>query len=62
MTEPDTTALPGLRGLTVVEVSRFVEGAYCARLLADAGADVIKIEPPGGDVNSTTGAVPGRNS
>ena len=55
MTEPDTTALPGLRGLTVVEVSRFVEGAYCARLLADAGADVIKIEAPAGDVTRQLG-------
>src|SRR6266511_1895409 len=37
---------PGLQGLSVIEVSRAVEGAYCARLLADAGADVIKIETP----------------
>jgi crotonobetainyl-CoA:carnitine CoA-transferase CaiB-like acyl-CoA transferase len=34
----------GLSGLTVVEVSHGIEGAYCARLLADAGADVIKVE------------------
>ena len=38
-----------MRGLTVTEVSRGVEGAYCARLLADAGAQVIKIETPDGD-------------
>ncbi len=37
----------GLGGLRVVEVSRAVEGAYCARLLADAGAEVIMIEAPG---------------
>jgi crotonobetainyl-CoA:carnitine CoA-transferase CaiB-like acyl-CoA transferase len=53
------TKLPGLQGLTVLEVSRFVEGAYCARLLGDAGADVIKIEPPTGDVTRSLGPFPG---
>lgn len=40
------TALDGLR---VVEVGDFISAAYCTKLLADLGADVIKIEPPGGD-------------
>lgn len=51
----DTNASPGLQGLTVLEVSRFVEGAYCARLLADAGAAVVKIESPNGDVTRQLG-------
>jgi crotonobetainyl-CoA:carnitine CoA-transferase CaiB-like acyl-CoA transferase len=55
VSQSDTAALPGFCGLNVVEVSRFVEGAYCARLLADAGADVIKIEPPEGDVTRQLG-------
>jgi crotonobetainyl-CoA:carnitine CoA-transferase CaiB-like acyl-CoA transferase len=55
MSQRDAGALPGLCGLTVIEVSRFVEGAYCARLLADAGADVIKVEPPAGDVTRQLG-------
>jgi formyl-CoA transferase len=39
--------IPGaLGGTTVLEVARAVEGAYCSRLLADAGADVVKIESP----------------
>ena len=38
-----------LSGLRVVEVAEGVAGPYCARLLADAGADVVKIEPPNGD-------------
>ncbi len=38
-----------LRLLRVVEVGGLPAGAYCARLLADFGADVIRIEPPGGD-------------
>ena len=35
-----------LGGVTVVELSHAVEGAWCARLLADAGAEVVKIESP----------------
>ncbi len=35
--------------LTVVELPNGVAGAYCAKLFADLGANVIKVEPPGGD-------------
>ena len=35
--------------LNVVEVGSSVAGAWAARLLADQGADVVKLEPPGGD-------------
>jgi crotonobetainyl-CoA:carnitine CoA-transferase CaiB-like acyl-CoA transferase len=38
-----------LRGLTVVEICTTIAGPACARLMADFGAHVIKIEPPGGD-------------
>lgn len=34
--------------VTVIDLSRWVAGDYCARLLADFGADTIKIEKPGG--------------
>jgi crotonobetainyl-CoA:carnitine CoA-transferase CaiB-like acyl-CoA transferase len=40
--------LDALRGLRVVDISDGAAGAYCAKLLADAGADVLKLEPPGG--------------
>ncbi|MCZ7526399.1 MAG: CoA transferase [Acidimicrobiia bacterium] len=42
-------ARPALEGLRIVEVSTGIPGGYCTRLLADLGADVLKVEPPGGD-------------
>lgn len=38
-----------LAGLRIVELGHFVAAPFCTRLLADLGADVIKVEPPGGD-------------
>jgi len=35
-----------LGGLKVLEYAQFVSGPYCSKLLADMGAEVIKIEPP----------------
>jgi crotonobetainyl-CoA:carnitine CoA-transferase CaiB-like acyl-CoA transferase len=40
---------PALRGFRVVELATGIPGAYCTKHLADAGADVIKVEPPTGD-------------
>jgi itaconate CoA-transferase len=45
-----TTELPGpLAGIRVVAVEQSVAGPLASRLLADMGADVVKVEPPRGD-------------
>jgi crotonobetainyl-CoA:carnitine CoA-transferase CaiB-like acyl-CoA transferase len=51
---------PGaLAGVRVVEVGNLVAAAYATKLLADLGADVVKIEPPGhGDLARARGPFP----
>ncbi|MDY0106828.1 MAG: CoA transferase [Giesbergeria sp.] len=49
MTAPDLQASGPLAGIKVIEICSTIAGPACARLLADFGADVIKIEPPDGD-------------
>ncbi|WP_261574086.1 CaiB/BaiF CoA transferase family protein, partial [Frankia gtarii] len=38
-----------LAGIRVLEVATGISGPYCGKLLADAGADVVKVEPAAGD-------------
>lgn len=46
---PAPVGLGPLRGLKVIEICNTIAGPACARLMADFGAEVIKIEPPSGD-------------
>lgn len=48
MTDP---MFPPLDGVRVLDFSRYVSGPYAGMLLADAGAEVIKVEPEGGEIS-----------
>jgi crotonobetainyl-CoA:carnitine CoA-transferase CaiB-like acyl-CoA transferase len=43
-----------LAGIRVIELANFIAGPLCGTLLADMGADVVKVEPPGGDMSRAT--------
>ena len=43
-----------LAGIRVIELANFIAGPLAGTLLADMGADVIKVEPPQGDMGRAT--------
>lgn len=44
-------------GITVLDFSRVLAGPFCSAILADQGAQIIKVEPPQGDDQRYMGAV-----
>lgn len=59
----ENTPSPGvLAGLRIVEIGHYVAAPFCTRLLGDLGADIIKVEPPGGDPVRKWGEQVGDNS
>ena len=48
-----------LEGIRVIELGQMVSAPYCAKLFADFGADVVKVEPLQGDVARRWGPFPG---
>jgi len=44
-----TRGAGALEGLKVVEIGQLIAGPFCGQLLGDMGAEIVKLEPPGGD-------------
>jgi len=49
VTTPAISQSPTMAGLKVIDLTRDVAGPYATKMLVDQGAEVVKVEPPGGD-------------
>ena len=50
--------MKGLEGLRVLELGELVSAAFATKMMGDLGADVVKIESPGGDRARRRGPFP----
>ena len=57
-TESETQPTGPLHGVRVLDLGEMVSAPYCAKMLGDLGAEVIKVEPPGGDEARQDGPFP----
>ena len=46
-----------LDGYRIIDMSQYAPGPYCSLLLADMGAEVFKVEPPGGEPMRRVGPI-----
>ena len=59
MTQTSAASAYPLAGLKVLDFSRVLAGPFAGRMLCDLGADVVKVEPPDGDITRLWGATIG---
>ena len=59
---PGTTNPPAFAGLKVIDLTQGLAGPYCAMLMAQNGANVVKVEPPEGDWARRIGLAIGERS